>query len=444
MADEEVVIPENDFLKTYMQMVEDTESPRVYHVWSALSGVAACCGRRIGLPFGIDLLYPNLYILLVGTAAARKSTALNITSRILQKYTGVRFAPADTGGKRQGLVAAMAGDDDEDDDYEDMRRQLNGAESLTLDNISKMEINFDRAGPSEPDQTVYVAASEFNNFIGHGNMEFLDFLLKMYDGEAYKYQLKDKKNKVFLDNPLVNLIGCTTPTNIAEALPAAAIGQGFTSRVIFVHGGKKYRSIPRPSPFNPELLEAVGKRYAEIYYGLKGTFTESGVGRAYLDEQYEREPAITDGRFTYYLSRRHTHLTKLAMVFAASRGSSQIEFDDAQMANLLLTATEKTMPEALGEYGMSAISAAKQKVLEYIMAAREPITMDILWTFMQRDIRHQDLANILNDLVSASKIQQVRRSIDNKISFIPHMTVTADTLDLMQLLQSSPTTEKLQ
>lgn len=442
------IVIHNDFLRMYLKMVENTESPRVYHVWSALSGVAAALGRRCGLPFGAGLLYPNLYVLLVGTAAARKSTAVNIMSRIVRANTGIRFAPEDTGGKRQGLVAAMTGEDDADIDVDDMHRQLNGAEELTLENLGNLEINV-RSGLSRaeanPDEFhIYVVSSEFNSFIGYGNTEFLTFLGKMYDGEPYDYRLKNKKDKLVLEHPLVNLIGCTTPTNIAEAFPQAAVGQGFTSRVIFVHGGKKHRSIPWPTPFATDLVEAVGRRYSEINYNLRGPFSVSDAARRELEDSYEADHPLTDGRFTYYLARRYTHLLKLTMVFAAARGTLRIEKDDAWIANALLNATEKTMPDALGEYGMSAVSAAQQKILEYITHSKEPITTDLLWTFMQRDIKHHELANCINSLITTGKIQQVRRGIDNKVSFIPNMKVAIETLELMDLLITNATTERLQ
>src|SRR3546814_1384868 len=34
------------FLNHYMAMVEDTESPRLFHLWSAITGAAAALGRR--------------------------------------------------------------------------------------------------------------------------------------------------------------------------------------------------------------------------------------------------------------------------------------------------------------------------------------------------------------------------------------------------------------
>src|SRR5262245_35982101 len=113
----------NDFLNLYMELVEHTESPRVFHVWSALTGVAACMGRKTWLPWVDGQLFSNVYVLLVGSPASRKSTAMKIMEKRLKKSTGVRFAQDDCGGKRQGLVSAMVGEED-DPDIENVQQQI--------------------------------------------------------------------------------------------------------------------------------------------------------------------------------------------------------------------------------------------------------------------------------------------------------------------------------
>src|SRR3546814_7561015 len=60
------------FLNHYMAMVEDTESPRLFHLWSAITGAAAALGRRCFFQLGPITVYPNHYTLLVGTPASRK------------------------------------------------------------------------------------------------------------------------------------------------------------------------------------------------------------------------------------------------------------------------------------------------------------------------------------------------------------------------------------
>ena len=87
-------------------------------------------------------------------------------------------------------------------------------------------------------------ASEFSRVVGQSNMAMMDFLGGRYDGEDYEYQTKGTHIK--LKDTLFNMLACTTPVSIANALPPQAGGQGFLSRIILVYGAKKYKMVPRP------------------------------------------------------------------------------------------------------------------------------------------------------------------------------------------------------
>lgn len=443
---DETLTYNHDFLDAYMAMVEDTESPRVYHLWSALTAVSACLGRRNYLPFGAGQIYPNLYTLLVGSAAGRKSTAMNTAASMLRECTSIRFAQDDCAGKKQGIVGMLIDEDDEDP-KDGIEMDIENA--ITIQDLSKIQIS--GSGFKLPTKEVhpkhndkyfaFIAASEFTNFTGHGNSEFLTFLGKLYDGEPYDYRLKKKSERLVMDNPLLSLIGCTTPTLIAEAFPEAAIGQGFMSRLILVYGGKKYKQIPRPRPFNPQLVEYVQKRFSEIHYSFEGEFTETTAAVDFTQKVYESKNNLTDGRFSYYLERRGTHLLKLGMVLAAARGKKRIVEEDYYLADLILRTTEKHMPDALGEFGMSPIAAAKQRILEFIGHAREPVSINVIHAYTHRDLRISDLGAVLNELTMLGKIKSIRSQITGEMVYIPVQEVSPEELVLMDMISNAPTTE---
>lgn len=442
---------DNDFLDAYMQMVEQTESPRVFHLWSALAGISACLGRRVFLPFGFTKMYANMYILLVGPAASRKNTAINIMQGFIRKGTGVKFAQDDCAGKKQGIIAVMAGEDEEELETAEIERQLENLASLTPATLSTVvipgpaKVNDGNTRNKEDGHAIFVVSNEFTAFTGQNNREFIDFLTKIYDGEAYDYRLKNKKERVTMEDPLIGIVGGTTPTNIADSLPPSAIGQGFTSRVIFVFGARKYKSIARPDPLEEDLKRFVQKRYSEIYYNLHGELGETTEAKQYANSIYERHNDLTDGRFTYYLARRHTHFLKLGMIMAASRMSGTVELQDYMQADALLKATEASMPDALGEFGQSAISAAKQKIIEFINYNHEPISHQTLWAFMGRDLRMHELSTIINELISTQKIQAVKSMISDTVVYIPFVHGReAEVINLMDVSATAASTETLQ
>ena len=440
----------NEFLDTYMTMVEDTEPPRLYHVWSALSIVGATLGRRCYLPFGYEDLYPNIYVLLVGNAATRKSTAMKIGKKLLASCTDVRFAPDSTAGKYQGLVTAMVTGEEKEEDTA-MQAEI---EKLFKDKVVGPEdlgmLHYGKAPKPMPvidpvdKHVLYAAASEFNTFIGHGNLEFLEFLGKVYDGDDYEYQLRNTKD--VLKDPLMSMIGCTTPTNIATAMPHEAIGQGFTSRIVFVYGAKKYKRVPRPAPFHQEFYSFLQRRLRQLYFDWHGAFNETREAYAYADAIYERASDLMDSRFAYYLQRRHTHFLKIGMILTAMRGKKDIELQDYQLADRLLIETEKFMPEALGEYGLSPISMAKQKIVEFVRTVDEPVSSNILWSMLGRDIRMNEFVACLQDLCAQDKIQLVTVTVrgQKQAAYIPKIAHGAEMLDLMDAVQTSTGTGTVQ
>jgi len=399
------------YLNEYLKMVEDTESPRIFHIWSAVFAVGAALGRRCWLPFGTFDIYPNQYVLLVGTPGTRKSTAASLGRKLLRQSTGVKFAPSDTGGQRQGLINALFGEESQAKEF------LNGAElgarensisSLTaLDSISNEPDDEQLIAVAEADRHhLTVVASEFSRFIGQHNLSMLDFLGEVgYDGEDYEY--RTRQTSVTLKNPLMNILGCTTPTMLNNSIPPAAAGQGFLSRMILVYGTRKYKSVPRPRAPDLVLVDKVKERLNDCYHRLSGPFDETADGRSYCESLYSKTLEISDSRFGYYGERRYTHLIKLGMCLAASRGDSTITKSDYEEADRILSATERGMPDALGEFGLNPLALLKQEILEQLRATQGPLTMEQVVAMFHRDARSREIAEVVNDLV---KLEQVKLS----------------------------------
>ena len=399
------------YLNDYLKMVEETESPRLFHIWQAIFNMACALGRRTWLPFGPMNIYPNHYILLVGTPGTRKSTAASLGKKVLKSSTGVRFAPQDTAGHRQGLVIAMQGDGDKTKEF------LNNTQLGAADNslMSLSEINEITNDPdteeakfiSEADKHhIAVVATEFSRFIGQNNIQMLDFLTTMWDGDDYEYQTKT--GRTTLNNPLINLVGCTTPTSIASSLPPAAGGQGFLSRMILVYGARKYKQVPRPAAPTLEILDRVRERLDYAYYNIAGPFKETDDARAFSETLYSWPLEISDSRFGYYNERRYTHLIKLAMVLAAARGDATISIGDYEEAHRILRATERGMPDALGEFGMNPLAVLKQEMLEALRTAQGPVTLDELVSLFHRDARSHEISEVLNDLKRMNQVKMLQ------------------------------------
>ena len=400
---------ETKYLNDYLAMVEDTESPRVFHIWSALWAVSAAMGRRCWLPFGVMDIFPNQYVLIVGSPASRKSTALSLARKLLKDSTGVRFAPGDTGGQRQGLVLAMQGNE-EDHHKEFLGAAELGAKENTISSLTDLAevtnttTDEELISVAEADKHhIAVAASEFSRFIGQNNLQMMDFLVERYDGEDYEY--KTRQSNITMRNTLMNMLAATTPTSLNHSLPPAAGGQGFLSRMILVYGAKKYKEIARPSAPDARLVTGIKDTLNGVYHELHGMFDETAEAKAYSESLYGFNIGITDSRFAYYAERRYTHLIKLAMVLAGARLDQTITKSDYEEAHRILRGTEAGMADALGEFGMNPLAVVKQEILEQMRASQGPLTIEQIVAMFHRDASSRDIIEVINDLVRVGQVK---------------------------------------
>jgi hypothetical protein len=393
-----------------MKLVEDTESPRIFHVWAALGAVSAALGRRCWFSMGHTLTYPNQYIVLVGTPASRKSTAMKIAKRLITSSTNVRLAQDDTAGNRQGLIAEMMDGVKVNPVF--LNGQLLAAKDNTLASITLREMaqitdeipegQEEAVEIAKADQQTLLATSdEFSRFIGENASQMLEFLTSCWDGEPYKYRTKSES--IVLSRPLLSIIGCTTPAQLARALPAAAADEGILSRIILVYGARKHRLIPDPASLPVELKDKISELLHAINTELHGEFLISPPARAELSGLYTYNLRIVDNRFAYYAQRRYAHLQKIAMALAASRLSMVIEKCDVIEAHRILEATELGMPSALGQFGLHPLAGLKQKVLEFM---RDVAVMEIeeLRGNFHRDCRASEFMEVVLDLTKSGQL----------------------------------------
>jgi hypothetical protein len=106
-------------------------------------------------------------------------------------------------------------------------------------------------------------------------------------------------------------------------------------------------------------------------------------------------------RFIYYSERRFSHLLKLGMVLAATRGELVVTKSDFLQAHTILKATEIGMPDALGEFGMNPMGSVKQQILEKLRNADSPVDVDYLMACFHRDATGQQILEVLSELTQS-------------------------------------------
>lgn len=415
---------ETNLFDLYFDYVADTEPPAVFHRWSLIGAVGAYLGRQFWFPFGSSNIYPNQYIMFVGEPGTRKSTAIKRASKLIGLAGYDTFGPQKT-SMEKFLLDLEAGHMVEDDPAPKRR----GSEEAALSVLSGLNLKLAGDVDNVPKE-MFVAADEFNNFLGAGNLTFQSLLGELWDWDEpsrpYKQRLKNSKS-VSIYQPTISILAGNTPSSFAECFPLASIGQGFMSRLILIHAEASGIKVTFPKPPSEQMTTDLVMHLQRMKATCIGPMEINDEAASALDLIYKGWAELEDTRFRHYSSRRFTHLIKLCLTCCAARLGTKLTMPDVLYANTILAYAEITMPKAIGEMGKSKNSEAANKIMQVLYSAREAKTAQDLWKVVQNDLTNMsDLATLLVNLQQAEKIQVVK-GLDGKPGYLPRMKAMSRT-----------------
>ena len=374
----------SSFFQKYFDYVGNSEAPVAYHRWSAISVVGALLGRQYRFPFGHFELYPTQFILLIGGAGSRKSSAIGIAEK-LAKAAGYTSFADDRLSKEMFLKSMMKEEMplvEDDDDLADL-----------------LDLTFDE--PSEK----YIVADEFLDFMGMNNLEFMTMLTKLWDSKDEYRHPKLHGDDVVVTKPTVNILAGSTLTNLTLAFPPEVVGHGFLTRMLIIQADPSGNKITWPKPPDPDAKRDLVTHLKKMKEVVRGVAEVEPAALKILDRMYKDFVPIDDPRFASYSNRRFSHLLKLCLVLAASRLSTTISVSDALEANTILHYAECRMPKGLGEFGKGRYSSVQTEILDIMQSSHKPLTIPEIWRFVGTDSSKQgELVDIMKGLLTANKI----------------------------------------
>lgn len=372
----------------------------IYHRWCILGSIGALAGRRVWFNHGHFRIFPNIYVMLIGQPAARKSTSIKIAKKLVSK-SGYKLFAADKSSKEKFLMD-LAGDTD---GYGDSK------EDGEI-NLAELNLWGRDDGPREP-REVFIVADEFNEFSGQGNLEFYTTLGNMWDwddeelGFAARYK---NSGSLSIFQPYVSILGGNTPENFSRAFPPEIIGQGFLSRMLIIHGERTGVKLTFPPTPPQSATDTIVNSLAAIRNtGRNDAVTRSREAEQIIDDIYKKWEDLDDARFKSYSNRRFTQLIKLSLIHTLARLSTRMEAEDVIRANTTLSVAELHMPRGLGEFGKARTSDVSHKVMDVMLQAKKPMSLMEIWPTVSRDLEKIDqLADIVKNLSFAGKISNIK------------------------------------
>jgi hypothetical protein len=315
------------------------------HFFSGAVAVAGALRRKVWIEQYAFQWYPNLFVLLVAPPAiVSKSTTADLAIKLLRRVPGIKFGPDAI--TWQALVTSFAASAES--------FQV-GEEWLTMSAITS-------------------CATELGNLLDPRDRQLVTNLITLYDSrELFEKVTKMSGNDV-VQNAWFNLIACTTPSWIQENVPEGMIGGGLSSRILYVYAEKKEKLVDWPADAVPAGMRETADLLVqdlERISVLAGEFSVTPEVKLWNKEWYVKHfnggSNLADERFGGYISRKQTHIYKLAMIIsAAQRDSLVIELDDVIAANTMVTDLEAEMPKVFALVGKTPETRQADRFIEFV------------------------------------------------------------------------------
>ena len=348
-----------DWIESYLSYTDPTEPPPDFHYWTGLFVIATVTGRKIFLDRGHYTLYPNLFIILLAKSAlCRKSSALDIGSRLLNALNPPIRSFGDT-------VTAPA--------------LLHYGIELSA--------------------KITICASEMETLISDVFKTGLSpMLTRLYDSPDYYDGKTVCRGAETLKDVYLNIIGATTPEDLGNSVPARKAGGGFASRFVIVHREKPHKR-------NEQVIvdEALWKDLItdlQTIRQLKGGFvfttdSKQWYKKWYLDHCNWAEELSDTPVVLGYHGRKHDLLLKIAMSMQLSRSDNLIlDTPILQAALAMLELNEPTQMKAYMLIGASDKGAALQSIKDIIKRHKV-----IEHSVLMRSVSYKHDAKELNELI---------------------------------------------
>ena len=397
----------SDWLEYYLKFTQNSEPPRLYHLWTGISCITSCLQRKCWLNWGYENLYPNFYIVLVGPPGGRKGTAMKYGKGLLRE-----------------LKVQLSSD------------SLGSIQTLYKELMESTGTYRTEDGVILEHRSLSVWSEEFQVFLHNSDQRLIPNLTDLFDSpDVWRYSTL-KRGLEDLSKCWLNILGAITPSLLQGNLNREVAGGGLISRMIFVVGYGKRKKVPVTflSKEEEQLRDHLLADLEQIKQ-LAGPFRPTAKFIEEYSKWYmsnESTAGVGSEKFIGYNERRATHLRKLCMVMSASKDDDMVlKKEHLDRALYILRHTEREMPNAFYGLGKGAHAQTLAEMLTFINDHKRCNTQEVYSEFLF-DASRPELESYLDILQNAGHIK-LEKSLSGKTMVERIENVTPDeTLPVMK------------
>ena len=369
-----------NWLNGLQEYVEDTEAPRDFWLWGGIFTLCTALQRRVWLPYGLEPIFPNIYVLLVAPPGkCRKAGPPSLAKKMLKKANIP--VSIDSFSKR---------------DFTKELAELYKTEHFTINN------------EMSPQTPIGLISKEMSSLLAVDPKGMIEVLTDLFDShEEWEYGTSGQGHDK-LYGVCVSCFIATTPSWLATNLPQEAIGGGFTSRFAIITGYDKYKRVPIPSIPSEALYNKLLSDLSSVAM-LTGEFKWTPESKRFFEEWYdtldEKVNRTKDERLHSFIERMHSIALKVAMALRVSYSNELIiSLKDIEGATTLLESVLETAGDALGGHGRSITSVDVELIMRQIKA-RKIITFNELLSINYRNTNKGELLTVMETIIGMQLVE---------------------------------------
>lgn len=305
-------VPHGTFLHSYMEMLEDQETPSIYDFICACWCLSVAMGRDVIVDRPRAPVHLNMYVILVSESGImRKSTSVRIATNIVRSF------------------------------LQQINSKILLFESKTTHGMVLNELS--KASEDHGSGQGILVASELAAVLGRssGTNGLPAFLTDIYDcpderigGGSLSTGSLNFKNVYF------SFMAGSTPSWLAKAVRPEIVEGGFTSRCYFINGRNRKRSIAWPEG------EKDGSGAIRLLTKLEGLYTDSrrynrigitDAAKRRFSSWYDNRLLHKDTYRESFESREDSHVLRFAGLFAINEQRWEINKDNLDRAIQFVT-----------------------------------------------------------------------------------------------------------
>lgn len=383
---------QGSWLDHYLNYIDETETPRDYNLWAAISSISSSLKRRVYIWRNYVQYFPNQYVILVGPPGIGKGSAIHPVMSIV---------------KDAGVVNYLSDKITAEKIIEKLATGFSKAQASLL-------LGGGVTGTMFQDHSATLIAKELPVFLS--SSEWLHSLLcQLWDEHEFEYETKNKGSYKIKDL-CVSMLGGCVPDYVRSLSrdQMAPITGGFTARTIFVYATKKHKLLPegwgKPS-VNINLIHDM------LVNDLKHISSLEGEMRLDIDAQklwnktyaeHNKQGDFDSDAAANFTSRISAHVVKTAIAISVSEDDSLvIKEHQLQRAIKYIEEVRNSVDIVFRTVGESPLVVIQEKVREFLRIVGVASRREIL----KRNYRHMtddQLTQVLFTLEHAEVIEQIQ------------------------------------